>query len=299
MAFTTGAGAYQYDDKAVREDLLSVLTNLSPTDTQLVSGLGTSSASSVMHEWLTDTLGAAKVNSYQEGVDASYPTLTSPTRLTNFTQIFRQGYQVSGTERAVNTAAFNDRFSYEATKAMKMIKNDLEFAVLRGSMASGTGSSARYLMGIKNFLSLVTSQSGVSLTEAILNDLFQVQWTNGSETNAVYGGMYIKRKISGFTAGATKQVQSTDRRLVNAVDVYEGDAAKMVKLFAHRHMTIAGDTNYDVLGIDEDKFRIAYLRKPITVELAKTGDSDKGEILLEATVECLHNHAGFLSKAML
>jgi hypothetical protein len=299
MAFTTGAGAYQYDDKSVREDLLSVLTNLSPTDTQLVSGLGTSSASSVLHEWLTDTLGSVKVNAYQEGVDASYGTLTNPTRMFNYSQIFRQGYQVSGTERAVNTAAFNDRFSYEATKAMKMIKNDLEFAVLRGSLACGTGSAARYLMGVKNFLSLVTSQSGVSLSESILNDLFQVQWANGSETNAVYGGMYIKRKISGFTAGATKNINSTDKRLVNAVDVYEGDAAKMVKLFAHRHMTISGDTNYDVMGLDEDKFRIAYLRKPTTVELAKTGDSDKGEILLEATVECLHNHAGFLSKAML
>jgi hypothetical protein len=273
--------------------------NLSPTDTQLISGLGQSSASSVLHEWLTDTLGSVKVNAYQEGVDASFPTLTSPTRLFNYTQIFRQGYQVSGTERSVNQAAFNDRFSYEATKAMKMIKNDMEFAVLRGSLACGTGSAARYLMGIKNFLSLVTSQSGVSLTEAILNDLFQVQWTNGSETNAVYGGMYIKRKISAFTAGSTKQTQNTDRRLVNAVDVYEGDAAKMVKLFAHRHMTISGDTNYDVMGLDEDKFRVAYLRKPATVELAKTGDSDKGEILCEATVECLHNHAGFLSKAML
>lgn len=298
MAFAAGTGAYQYDDKAVREDLLSVLTNLSPTDTQLVTGLGTSSASSVLHEWLTDTLGAVKVNAYAEGADASYGTLTNPTRMFNYTQIFRQGYQVSGTERAVNQAAFNDRFSYEATKAMKMIKNDMEFAVLRGSLACGTGSAARYLMGIKNFLSLVTSQSGISLTEAILNDLFQVQWANGSETNAVYGGMYIKRKISGFTAGSTKNINSTDKRLVNAVDVYEGDAAKMVKLFAHRHMTVSGDTNYDVMGLDEDKFRVAYLRKPVTVELAKTGDSDRGEILTEATVECLHNHAGFLSKAM-
>jgi hypothetical protein len=299
MAFASGAGAYQYDDKAVREDLLSVLTNLSPTDTQLISGLGTGSASSVLHEWLTDTLGSVKVNAYQEGADASYGTLTNPTRMFNYTQIFRQGYQVSGTERAVNQAAFNDRFSYEATKAMKMIKNDMEFAVLRGSLACGTGSAARYLMGVKNFLSLVTSQSGVSLTEAILNDLFQVQWTNGSETNAVYGGMYIKRKISAFTAGATKNINSTDKRLVNAVDVYEGDAAKMVKLFAHRHMTVSGDTNYDVMGLDEDKFRIAYLRKPVTVELAKTGDADKGEILTEMTVECLHNHAGFLCQAML
>jgi predicted double-glycine peptidase len=299
MAFASGDGAYQYDDKAVREDLLSVLTNLSPTETQLVSGLGTGSASSVLHEWLTDTLGSVKTNAAAEGADFTYPTLTSPTRLFNYTQIFSQPYQVSGTERAVNTAAFNDRFSYEATKAMKMIKNDMEYAVLRGSLSCGTGSAARRLQGIKNFLSLVTSQSGTSLTDSILNDLLQLQWDNGSETNAIYGGMYIKRKISGFTAGATKNVEATDRRLVNSVDVYEADAAKLVKLFAHRYMTVSGDTNYDVMGLDEDKFRIAYLRKPTTVDLAKTGDSDKGAILTEMTVECLHPHAGFLCTQML
>ena len=31
--------AYSYDDQAVREDLLDVMTNLDPTETQLISGL--------------------------------------------------------------------------------------------------------------------------------------------------------------------------------------------------------------------------------------------------------------------
>ena len=47
------AGAYVTNDKAVREDLLDILTNLSPTDTQLVTGLGTSTARSRKHEWLS------------------------------------------------------------------------------------------------------------------------------------------------------------------------------------------------------------------------------------------------------
>jgi len=37
----------------VREDLLDLLTNLSPKQTQLVTGLGTSTAKSIRHEWLT------------------------------------------------------------------------------------------------------------------------------------------------------------------------------------------------------------------------------------------------------
>lgn len=294
------ATAYVYDDGALREDLLNVLTNLSPKQTQLVTGLGTAKADSIRHEWLIDTLGSVKANAYVEGVDASYSTATNPTRLYNYTQIFREGYDVTDTERAVNTAAFNDRFAYEATKAMTEIKNDMEYAIMRGSLASGTGSAARYMRGIKMSVSLVTSQSGVSLSEAILNDYFQNVWDNtSSEVNAVFGSMYIKRKISGFTAGTTKNLDANDKRLVNAVDVYQGDAATNVKLFAHRYVTVTNDTNYDVVAINEDMFKIAYLRKPFTRELAKTGDSTKGEVVTELTLENLHYNAGVWAKAHL
>lgn len=296
MAFGTGDGAYIYDDKAIQEDLLSVLTNLSPTETQMVTGFGQSTAGQILHEYLIDTLGTVKTNAYVEGADASYAALTNPTRLFNYSQIFREGYQVSDSERAGNQAAFSDRYSYESTKALKELKNDMEFAILRGSLACGTGSAARQLRGVKNSLSLVTSQSGVSLTEKILNDYFQLVWDNGTQVNAVYGSMYMKRKISGFTGGATKQVEVTDRRLVNAVDIYQADAASMVKLFAHRYVTVSGDTNYDIVGLNEDLFKIAYYRKPIARELAKTGDSTKGEVVTEATLECLHYNGGFLGK---
>lgn len=287
--------AYAYEDKAVREDLLSVLTNLSPTDTQLVTGLGVSSASATRHEWLTDTLTAVKNNAFIEGVDATFPTVTNPTRLLNYTQIFRQGYRVSDTERAVNTAAFNDRYAYEGVKALKMLKNDMEYAIMRGSLACGCATAGQ-LKGIKNWLSLVSIQSGVSLSEQHLNDYLQVVWTNGTEVNAIYTGMKMKRRISAYTAGATKNINSEDRRLVNAVDVYEADAAKLVKLFAHRHVTVSGDTNYDVVCLNEDLWKIAYLRKPFDREIPRTGDATKGEVVAEATLECLHQHGGILIK---
>jgi hypothetical protein len=147
---------------------------------------------------------------------------------------------------------------------------------------------------------LVTSQSGVSLTETVLNDRFQNVWDAGTEVNAIYSGMYLKRKISGFSGNATqKNVSVEDKRLINSVDVYQADAAKMVKLFAHRFVTVSGDTNYDVVGINEDMFKIAYYRKPIVRELAKTGDATNGEVVGEQTLECLHQWGGFWLQAVL
>lgn len=298
-SFTSGDGAYTYDDNAMREDLLDVLVNLTPTETQLVSGLGTSKASQIQHNTLIDTLGSVKTNAYSEGVDASYGGLTDPTRMLNYTQIFREAYQVSDTERAVNTAAFNDRFSYEATKALKELKNDMELSLMRGSLVCGSGSAARQLVGIKLSLSIITSSSGVTLTEVILNDYFQAVWDEGTEVNALYAGMYIKRKISAFTANSTINIDAKDRRLINAIDVYEADAARLVKLFAHRYVTISGDTNYDIVGLNEDLFKIAYLRKPFNRPLSKTGDSSKAEVLTECTLEIRHYNGGFWGEAHL
>lgn len=293
--------AYTYDDSAKREDLLGFITNLTPTDTQLMTGLAVGTANNILHEWLTDTLNSVAANAYVEGVDASYPATTNPTRLYNYCQILRRGYSVSDTERAVNHAGFNDRFSYETTKAMKGWKGDAELAVMRGSMACGNNSTARMLKGIKNWLlsNNYTNASGISLTETLLNDRLNDVWSDGVEVDALYVPMYMKRKISGFTAGATKNVETTDRRLVNAVDVYEADAAKLVKLFAHRYVTITGDTNYDVVGVNEDSFQIDYLRKPFMRELAKTGDSTNGEIIGEMTLVCKNQNAGFWAEKML
>jgi hypothetical protein len=298
------AQANTFDDVSRREDLLDLITNLSPRETQLLSGLGNSTAKDVLHQWLVDTLKSVAVNSYVEGVDATFPDRTDPSRYYNVTQIVRVGYEVTDTERAVQNAGFNDRYAYEAQKALKEWSNDAEYALMRSSLACGTSSGARSMKGVKNFMASnnYTQSSSISLTEVLLNNYLQDVWDDGTQVNAIYVPMYLKRKISAFTAGTTKNTDQTDKRLVNAIDVYEADAAQMVKLFAHRYVTVSGDTsafNYDMVGLDESKWRVAYLRKPFTRELSKTGDATKGEVVGELTLECLHKDAGFWAQGHL
>lgn len=291
------AQSYVQTNQAVKEDLLDILINLSPTERQLTSGLGTSSAKNIRHENLIDTLAAAATNAYIQGADACFRALTNPTRLANYVQTMAKGFMVPNIERELDTAGFEDRFKYESTKALTELGNDLELALMRGSMASGSGTVASQLRGLKNSLSLVTSQSGVSLTESILEDRLQAVWDNtSSEVNALYGDMYIKRKISGFRTGLTVNLSADDKRLQKSVDVYQADAAKLVKLFAHRYVTISGDTNHDVVGANENFFKVAYVRKPKFMNIAPTGDATKGEVVADATLEVRHYNAGFWSK---
>lgn len=298
-----GGYVFTYPDVARRESLLDVMNMLEPTDTQLLSGIKQSEASNTLHEWTIDTLETVGDNAQAEGADAPADASNDPTRPQNVTQIFAKTAKITGSETADNLKRVSgNRMSRELMKKMKALKNDIEFALVRGSIASGVAStstaSARRLKGVENWITTNnTNYSGVSLTETILNDMFQLVWDQGGQTDAVYSPMKGKRRISSFTAGSTKQVDIKDRRLILAVDVYQSDAAKMVKLFPHRHVTITGDygttatPGFDVLALQEDTWATAWYRKPFTKELAETGDFQAKELITELTLEARNEKA--------
>jgi hypothetical protein len=304
---------FTYPDAARRESLLDIVVNIDPTEHQLVSGLQRSTATNTLHEWVEDSLEAVGANAQPEGADAPADAAGDPVRKQNITQIFSKTAVVSGTESAVNRVG-GDRMAMEIVDKLKAMKNDIEFALVRGSIASGVASNAstsgRQLKGIKNWFdgtatTNTANYSGATLTETVLNDMFETVWTNsGKEVNAVYTTMKGKRRISGFTAGSTKNIDAEDKRLVNSVDVYESDAARMVKLFAHRYVTVAGDyvttatPGFDVLALNEGTWAIAYLqgREPMTQDLATVGDRKSKQIITELTLECRGARANYLGR---
>lgn len=293
------SATFTYNDSAMREDLLSVVTNLSPKNTQLSSGLGTSVSKAIRHEWLERALSAVKTNAKVEGADATFAVI-DPSRLINYCQILQTGYRVTDTDGDV-TRATGDRMAEERADAMSVIKNDLELAILQGSLVCGSSTAARQMKGIASWIGAatnVTNQSGISLSETTFVDYMQSVWNLGGEVDEVYVGAILKKRIDGFTAGSTRNVNSEDKRLISAVDVYESSFAPLVKIFLHRYantntMTLTG-ANQNIFGITSKYYRVAYLRKPMTRPLSKTGDAEKEEIIMEATLEDLTGgKAGF------
>jgi hypothetical protein len=305
----TNGTNFTYTDAARREDLLDVLTNIDPVEDRLFKLFGKTTAYNTLHEWPVDTLEAVGDNAQPEGGDAPTDGATDPTRLVNITQIFAKTARVSGTEQAVNSAGFSDRMAYEITKKMKALSNDVELALVRGSIASGlatTGSAnGRRLKGIKNWITTNASNySGATLTETVFNDMLQASWDQGGNINSAVTSMKGKRRISGFTAGSTKNIDADDKRLVNSINVYESDAAGTVKILAHRMVTRSGDygttatPGFDVLLLQDDTWKVAILqgREPKTVDLAVTGDYVAKEIITELTLESRAEKANVMGR---
>lgn len=291
---------YTYDNKAIREDLLNMITNVTPRENQLLYGLAQSNAMQPIHQFLEDTLKTVGVNAQVEGADSNAAARTNPSRNINYCQIVSIPVMVTGSDEAANAAGYaGGRMAYEMDKAIKEYANDTEFALMRSTLVCGAGTTARSMKGLKAFAStLLTSQSGISLSESILIDHLDAGWVQGVNFKEVYVGRTLKKRINGFTANSTLFQDPTDKRLVNSIDVYETTNGP-VKIMRHRYITVAGDVNSDLLTIDPDHISVAYFRKPTVQDLAKTGDSEKKQIIGEKTLEVRTEKAVGLITALL
>lgn len=295
------AQRYVRDDASVKESVLDLITQISPTENYFVSNLQRATGNDEFHIVPRDTLRTPSLVAAVEGADATYDG-NDPTTLLNMMHIVSVGFEVTDSEAAVDRyGSPEDRIAYETEKALKDWSDFAEFALVRSTIITGTGSAARQMRGLKSSLSIVTAQSGVSLSETILNNYLQNVWLQGANVDLVAVPIQLKRRISGFNGnGATKFYNQEDKRLVTPIEIYESDASnKPVKLIAHRYVTVSGDTNYDIVGVETDHFATAWLREPKVRTLAKTGDSEKRQIIGEFTLEARNQFAGFVGTAHL
>lgn len=295
------AQRYVRDDAAVKESVLDLITQISPTENYFLSNLQRASGNDEFHIVPRDTLRTPSLVAAVEGADPTYDG-NDPTSLLNMMHIVSVGFNVTDSEAAVNRyGSPEDRIAYETDKALKDWSDFAEFALVRSTIITGSGSAARQMRGLKSSLSIVTAQSGVSLSETILNTYLQNVWLQGANVDTVAVPIQLKRRISGFNGnGATKFYNQDDKRLVTPIEIYESDASnKPVKLVAHRYVTVSGDTNYDVIGIEMDHFATAWLREPKVRPLAKTGDAENRQVIGEFTLEARNQYAGFLGQSHL
>ena len=292
-----------HDAKGLREDLADVIYDISPTDTPFQSSVGRTKATAVYHEWQTDSLAAATTNNAAvEGADASDATLSPTVRLGNYTQILQKTIKVSGTLDTVNKAGRKSEKAYQLAKASAELKRDLETILLanQGQSAGSSNSTARKMGSLLSWLKTNTSVGssgsdpttiGVStrtdgtqrtFTEQLLKDEVSAIFTSGGNPKVLMVGPVGKQKVSSFAGIAAQRFMApanTPTTIIGAADVYMSDFGTM-SVVPNRFMRAR-----DALVLDPEYAAVAYLRPFQTNELAKAGDSDKTQILVECTLE--------------
>lgn len=277
-----------------REDLTDIIYRISPTATPFISMAAKGKASNTLHEWQTQDLASAVTNNAQaEGDDATAKTVTPTVRLNNRTQISTKTVIVSGTQQAMNPAGRKDELAYQLSLASLELRRDMESSATQLDVTATAPRQSRGLVGwvVDNVnrnggtLASYTGNTGrtkgtaIAFTEARLKDVLQKCFTAGGDPDTILLPPAAKQTFSTFTGNATRFDKSEDAKLYASVDVYVSDFGEL-KAVPSRFQ----DAN-DVFVLESSKWAISYLRPFQTMELAKTGDAEKREILVEWTVE--------------
>ena len=289
-----------------REDLSDVIYNISPTETPFMSSIGKTKATATYHEWQTDSLAAAAANAVVEGAAASDITVTPTTRVGNRTQISEKTIKISGTMEAINKAGRKSEKAYQLAKVSSELKRDMEKALLNNTVASaGNATTARTLGGLQTWLnsnfvggtngtagSLGTtarvSGTDAAFTETMLKTAVKSAFTNGGNPTVLMTTPTQKVNVSAFTGVAAQRYMATGDKpttIIGAADIYLSDFGTL-SVVPNRFMTAdSGDSGEQAFVLDPEYAAVAYLRPFQTNELAKSGDADVTQLLVEYTLE--------------
>lgn len=292
---TVPSGSFQtYQAIGNREDLIDIITNISPTDTPVLSMTESVKASSVLHEWQTQALKTPTAVARIEGDDANIKTVTPTVRLTNSTQIIDNNFIVTETQQAVNHAGRASEDTYQTELAMKELANDIEYAyVVNSAAVTGASGTARQLKGLVGWVvtNISSATANRALTSTILDALLKTVWLAGGKPDVILTGGTQKIAFTNTTnfPGMTRNITASTNQYYLAVDVYQGGIGGEMKLVTS---TIMGN-NLDsrIFCLQMDKFRKAWLRPIKKTALGRTGDGQKFQIVAETTLESLNEKA--------
>jgi hypothetical protein len=292
-----------------REDLSDMIYRIDPTDTPFVTGIEKTKATAVNHEWQTQALAAANTaNAQLEGDDATADATTPTVRLGNVAQISRKVPQVSGTQQAVEHAGRDNEMAYQEMLKGLELKRDMESILVGTNQAKNTGNATtpRVTASVLSWIKSNTSKGATGadpaaadgtgtrtdgtqrvFTEANLKTVLQSIWNNGGKPDTIMTGGFNKQVFSTFTGRASPIEDTKAKKITASVDAYESDFGTL-KVVANRF-----SRPRDVLVLQMDMWAVAYLngRKMVSMPLAKTGDSEKKEILSEYALEARNEKA--------
>lgn len=297
-----------YDAVGIREDLANTISNISPEETPFMSNVGSENVSNTFFEWQTDSLASTSTTPVINGDDvSSFDATSATTRLGNYTHIRRRTYVIADNLAAVDEAGRADEVAYQVAKRGKEIKRDIEATLLdNNARVAGNSSTAPETAGLGAWIATNDSvgTSGAAptgdgtdartdgtqrdFTEAMLKDVMQQTWTSGGNPSILMVGAFNKQAVSAFAGIAAQRYMApsdSPTTIVGAADVYMSDFGTLT-VVPNRFQRAR-----DAWVLDPEYASVCYLRPIQKVDLAKTGDAEKGMLIGEFGLKVMNEAA--------
>lgn len=206
------------DNATFNQELIEVVSVQSDTQFTVLRGAGSTTPASINNAQFLYVIGSA----YAEGTSAPRAVSRNPIKFSNFTQIFKDSYELSGTADQTNTRTNNGWSEDKKRKAFKH-SSDIETAILFGRPAETTGENGkpkRFMGGLRNFIPATnTTVFGAPVTANSFADalapIFDFD-TGAGDTRMMFAGATAVLELSKIFNASTNIRLNND----NSVKVY-------------------------------------------------------------------------------
>ena len=252
--------------------------------TPLFTDLKESKAVQKLHEFYYDRI--ANPTADNVAIEGEVTTVSAPLDIsmgTNYCAIYKRAYGVSGTQEATSFKSIANYLAYQKERAMKQVAMDIEYGLVNGTVASGASGTARAMNGLVAWANTASASTatassatfGSATGELAFNTLLAAQYANTpiDEPNFVLISPTNKIQLNKWTSTNTRWVPAGDKKLVATIGIYESSFGT-IEVFLHN---LVG--NAYVVGGNMDTLYLAWLRRPFSEPLAKTGDFTQVQVV--------------------
>lgn len=211
--YTSGAGTIAVDDGTKfrgGDVIMDVSTgeqmhvdSVSTNDLSVDRGWGSTSATTCSNDDVIVILG----NANAEGTTSRTALSSQRTKRTNYTQIFREPFDVTGTEDSTELWAEANDISQLRREHLQIHMKDIERSFMFGEAKEDlTGSQPiRATGGLRSFISTnvsnITSANTGTLTEALFEDWVSDVFTNGGDRKMGFLSPLIASAVNSWAKG--------------------------------------------------------------------------------------------------
>jgi len=257
------------------------------TDTLTIGrGFASTTAATASDGATVEIVGMALV----EGNDAPASFKMDVSTGYNYTHIFQETVQITGTHKTDKQYGIKNSMSFQVAKKFKELAIQLERTCFLGQRAAGSASTARMMGGLAAFISgNAHSLSSAALTEKDVMDRLQAIFDDvglGNKANLIVTNAWGKRKLASFYApyARMERAERTGGVVVDRIDTDFGLIDVMLNTWCPASVMYFLNTNYIQIGPKDGR---AFFKEP----LAKSGDYEKVQIVGEYTLKCANDNA--------
>lgn len=268
------------------------ITSISGNELTLTRGFGGTTAATVTAADQLFVISDAAL----EGADVTGDISRPRTRVTNFTQIFKKDVIVSGTvQNTTQLGGISDEMDYQRAQRLKESLRDLEKAVIRGKASGnslGSATAYRTMRGLLDFVA-TNATTVTSILPDQVNDVIKLAWDNGADDlDLIIADPLSKRLIDNFNSTRI-DVANRDERYHNKVSFFEStygvQEVVLGRWMPANTFVVLSSQRVRVVPLQGRSFQF--------VPVSRTGDSEKGMIIGEYTLEVMNEEGmaqGFL-----